>query len=218
MVSSRSTSATPASAGAPSRAVCSARLTRNLEATASSWRTCPKVNERRNDPSVEGAYVPVNTLPIPPWRSRAMSSMLSAPAAMPATSEDTFNPALAPLSVGTVIRSSASSRRPALRATAISGPRPAADTRLGSSNVADTTGRVWESCIYKMPFLHWRYGPSASPIFPVQRGILAFCDLQLIGGSRLSRPPGPADWPLPPSATRVVVEPSAGYRRQPQVG
>jgi hypothetical protein len=31
-----------------------------------------------------------------------------------------------------------------------------------------------------------RYGPSASPIFPVQRGILAFRDPQLIGESRLS--------------------------------
>src|SRR3954465_7047613 len=56
-----------------------------------------------------------------------MSSMLSAPAAMPATSEDTFNPASAPLSVGTLIRSSASSRSPALRASAISGTKPAAD-------------------------------------------------------------------------------------------
>src|SRR4051812_11102047 len=82
-----------------------------------------------------------------------MSSMLSAPAAMPATSEESFRPALAPLSVGTVIRSSASSRRSALRASAISGTRPAAATRLGSSNVADTTGRMWESCIYEMPFL-----------------------------------------------------------------
>ena len=71
-----------------------------------------------------------------------MSSMLSAPATMPATSEDSFNPGLAPLSVGTLNRSSASSRRPALPASAISGTRPAADTRLGSSNVADTTGRV----------------------------------------------------------------------------
>src|SRR3954454_8267874 len=44
---------------------------------------------------------------------------------------------------------------------------------------------MWESCIYKMPFLTWRYGPSASPIFPVQRGILPFHDHQLIGGSRL---------------------------------
>ena len=33
-----------------------------------------------------------------------MSSMLSAPAHIPATSETTFSPALAPLSVGTVNR------------------------------------------------------------------------------------------------------------------
>jgi hypothetical protein len=142
MVSSRSSRTVPLAFGEPSSSVFSARLIRNREATASSWRTWPKVNERRNDPSVEGAYALVKTLPMPPWRSRAMSSMLSAPAAMPATSEDTFSPALAPLSVGTVIRSSASSRRPALRASAISGTRPAADTRLGSSNVADTTGRI----------------------------------------------------------------------------
>ena len=32
-----------------------ASLVRNLEATASSWRTWPKLNVRRNDPSVEGA-------------------------------------------------------------------------------------------------------------------------------------------------------------------
>ena len=71
-----------------------------------------------------------------------MSSMLSAPAAMPATSEESFRPALAPLSVGTLNRSSASSPSPALPASAINGTRPAADTRLGSSNVADTTGRM----------------------------------------------------------------------------
>jgi len=60
------------------------------------------VNERRNEPSVEGAYALVKTLPIPPWRSTAMSSMLSAPATIPATSEATFKPGFAPLSVGTL--------------------------------------------------------------------------------------------------------------------
>jgi hypothetical protein len=35
-------------AWAPSR-------TKNREATASSWRTWPKVKDRRNDPRVEGA-------------------------------------------------------------------------------------------------------------------------------------------------------------------
>jgi hypothetical protein len=43
----------------------------------------------------------VKIRPIPPCRSSAMSSMESAPATIPATNEDTFNPALAPLSVGT---------------------------------------------------------------------------------------------------------------------
>ena len=66
MVSSISTSTVPESAMPPSNSVCSARLSRNREATASAWRTCPKVNERRNEPSVEGAYAPVKTLPIPP--------------------------------------------------------------------------------------------------------------------------------------------------------
>ena len=71
-----------------------------------------------------------------------MSSMLSAQATMPATSEEIFNPGLAPLSVGTVNRSSASSRNRALRASAITGTRAADDTRFGSSNTAETTGRV----------------------------------------------------------------------------
>jgi hypothetical protein len=39
----------------PSRRVSPANASRNLEATASSWRTWPKVNVRRNDPNVEAA-------------------------------------------------------------------------------------------------------------------------------------------------------------------
>jgi hypothetical protein len=41
----------------------------------------------RNEPSVEGAYTPANTRGIPPCRITSRSSMLSAPAAMPATIE-----------------------------------------------------------------------------------------------------------------------------------
>lgn len=52
------------------------------------WKT------RRNEPSVEGAYPPDKTLPIAPLPRQAMSSMLSASAAMPANSEEIFNPAL----------------------------------------------------------------------------------------------------------------------------
>ena len=40
---------------APSSRVSPASAIRNREATASSWRTWPKVNARRNDPNVEGA-------------------------------------------------------------------------------------------------------------------------------------------------------------------
>ena len=143
-VSSTSTNAYPplmpgaGEADSPRRA----RVSRNLAATASSWRTCPKVNARRNDPSVDGAYALVKSRPIPPWRSSAMSSMLSAPATIPATSEATFNPALAPLSPGTLRCSSASSRSPARSANASTGTSPAVDTRFGSSNATDVRARV----------------------------------------------------------------------------
>src|SRR5665647_3478130 len=102
-----------------------------------------------------------------------MSSMLSAPAAIPATNEQIFAPALAPLSLGTLNRAWASSPRPARRARAITGTRPAADTRFGSSKTADATVGVWKSRIYEMPFLNRTTELQTSPIVPVQRGILA---------------------------------------------
>ena len=143
IVSSTSTNAYPpdvAGAQAPGELnsrVRAAKPSRNRDATASSCRTCPKVNARRNDPSVEGAYAEVKTLLIPPWRSTAMSSMLSAPASIPPTIEATFSPGLAPLSVATVRRSSVTVRRPAASASAITGTRPADDTKFGSSKTAE---------------------------------------------------------------------------------
>ncbi len=71
-----------------------------------------------------------------------MSSIESAPATIPATSEATFNPAFAPLSVGTVRCSSARTRRPAASASASTGSRPLDDTRLGSSNEIEVRPRV----------------------------------------------------------------------------
>jgi hypothetical protein len=79
----------------------------------------------------------VKILAIPPCRSSAMSSMLSAPASIPPTNEATFNPAFAPLSVGTDRCASASSRRPARSASASTGTNPADDTKFGSSSTAD---------------------------------------------------------------------------------
>lgn len=71
-----------------------------------------------------------------------MSSMLSAPATIPATSEVTFNPAFAPLSVGTDRCCWASSWSPADRASVRAGTNPADDTRLGSSNTAEVARDV----------------------------------------------------------------------------
>jgi hypothetical protein len=71
-----------------------------------------------------------------------MSSMESAPATIPATSEATFNPALAPLSVDTLRCSSARRRSPARSARARTGTNPAADTRFGSSKTAEVAVRV----------------------------------------------------------------------------
>lgn len=71
-----------------------------------------------------------------------MSSIESAPATIPATSDMTFSPAFAPLSVGTLKCSSASSRSPADSANLTTGTRPADDTRFGSSNEAETARRL----------------------------------------------------------------------------
>jgi len=79
-----------------------------------------------------------------------MSSIESAPATIPQTSAVTFPPAFAPLSVGTVRCSAASSPSPVSAARRITGTSPAADTRFGSSNVAPATNWVWQSRIYEM--------------------------------------------------------------------
>jgi len=71
-----------------------------------------------------------------------MSLMLSAPATIPAINEETFNPALAPLSPGTLKCSPANVDKPAAEANASTGTSPAADTRFGSSNTADVAARL----------------------------------------------------------------------------
>ncbi len=90
---------------------------------------------------------------IPPWRNTAMSSMESAPATMPATKAATFNPALAPLSVGTLNHSSASSCKPAFWARRITGTSPVPDTRFSSLKEADTAAGVRETSIYEMSLI-----------------------------------------------------------------
>jgi hypothetical protein len=62
---------------------------------------------------------------------RSVFDTVMAPATMPATSEATSNPEFAPLSVGTVKCSSASPLKLADSTNAITGTRPADDTRFG---------------------------------------------------------------------------------------
>jgi hypothetical protein len=117
-----------------------------------------------------------------------MSSIESAPATIPATSEATFNPAFAPLSVGTDRCCWARRCNPAASASPSTGTNPAADTRPGSSNTAEVAFTLWESCIREMPFLLGELGPSTSPILQVSKGILASRHAQaskIIGASGL---------------------------------
>ena len=67
-----------------------------------------------------------------------MSSMLSAPAIIPATRHETFRCAFTPQERAIRTCSATRSDRPARCARAITGTRPARDTRFGSSKVACT--------------------------------------------------------------------------------
>ena len=62
--------------------------------------------------TVEGARTSSTSRPIPPARSTSRSSMLSAPATIPATSAGTFRSALAPGDPGTLRCAPANSARP----------------------------------------------------------------------------------------------------------
>ena len=64
--------------------------------------------------------------------------MESAPVSIPATNAMTFMPAFAPKYPGSFTHSSTRPRRPVFTANAITGTRPADDTRFGSSKDADT--------------------------------------------------------------------------------
>ena len=68
--------------------------------------------------------------------------MLSAPATIPATSEATFNPALAPLSPGTLRCSPANVDKARRVGQREHRDQPAADNRFGSSKRTDLAARV----------------------------------------------------------------------------
>jgi hypothetical protein len=79
--------------GAPPAA--QARLSAS-PSTRSSWRTCPKVNARKNVPSVDGAATRwPSTAPMRPERTMSQSSIESAPSSIAEINVITFEPALA---------------------------------------------------------------------------------------------------------------------------
>ena len=120
--------------------------------TFSSCRTLPQVKARTNDPSVEGARIPANTLPIAPCRSTSMSSMQSAPAAIPATRHATFRSGRAPVFAVIWTWRRTSPHSPARSASDITGTSPARDTRFGSSKHAEIFSGSCNNRIQQVPF------------------------------------------------------------------
>jgi hypothetical protein len=108
--------------------------------TRSSWRTWPKVNERRNVPSVEGAIARCpSTAPVSPARSRSQSSIESAPAAIAWTSDSTLRPGLAaPGRAPSSTVSSTSRSRPSRALNVAVNSKPAFATSRSSSNSTDS--------------------------------------------------------------------------------
>jgi hypothetical protein len=71
-----------------------------------------------------------------------MPSMLFCPVAIPANRDATLTAAFAPAEPGTLTCSVTRSYNPTLSAMAITGTRPAADTRFGSSKSTETLCRL----------------------------------------------------------------------------
>jgi hypothetical protein len=120
-----------------------------------------------------------------------MSPMLSALAAMPATRQGTFRGAFTPHGPPTLRCSLTSAARPQRCARAITGTRPARDTRFGSSNDACVRAGSCDNrtCEVSSPARRRKLQQLPSSQL---RGHLsrwrARMHTQLLGGSRLSRP------------------------------
>src|SRR6476659_6779616 len=160
------------------RAASAARCSR---ATAASWLACPKVNSRKKIPSVEGAYTSSNTRRVPPARNTSTSSMLSAPQIMPPMIVVSFPTGLtAPDFTRADGRSTClpiNHERPVCSASSMIGTKPAADTRFGSSNIADPTVNACDDCtgnaFRTRDYFDFenRYCPSSGGIFDVHTPI-----------------------------------------------
>ena len=108
------------------------------------------MNSRNSVPMVEGAYTASKRVFIPPERTISRSSILSAPAHIPAITVVSYGDGLADpdLIRGCAIRtlSATSSKSPVWATGVITGNSPAHDTRCSSSKTADDAVNLWETC------------------------------------------------------------------------
>jgi hypothetical protein len=81
-----------------------------------------------------------------------MSSMLSPPAAVPATKQPTFTSAFTPDAAAIVTWRRTRPPKPARSARPITGTRPARDTRFASSNDAEIFSGSCDNRIWQVPF------------------------------------------------------------------
>jgi hypothetical protein len=135
--------------------------------------TRPQVNERRNEPSADGARTPPNSSGIAPRRSRPMSPMLSVPPIIPATRHGTFRyvftPHLRP------IRRCSSTRSPRTGALSRGHHRHQSSPRhqIRLSNDAWIFARPCNNRTLRGALSARNVEASGTPIVPVQRAPFA---------------------------------------------
>ena len=103
----------------------------------------------------------LNTRLFAPWRSSAMSSLLSAHATIPETSEANYDPGSRPC------RWAHSGAPESARGAPRSGPEPGAEPEL---NTAEVARGVWQSCIAEMPGVR-ENGTLKKSDFPPRKGV-----------------------------------------------
>jgi len=105
----------------------------------------PKSKGAQERSAGRGGSRPTEDAVHPPVRSKSMSSMLSAPATIPATSALTLTGALHPPGLVKHTCSPTRSNNPARSANAITGTNTTADTKLSSSKLLKIVCGAWES-------------------------------------------------------------------------
>ena len=130
-VESRSTVISATSGAAPTDHA----RTSPSSAALSSWRTCPNVNDPKNDPAVDGANgANGSTAAAEPDRSRCTSSIQHPPTSIDATKDNTLRPAPEPADPPGRTTSSINASKPSLDITVPANNNPPSATKDPSSN------------------------------------------------------------------------------------